>query len=221
VDYYGQVKQDQFINEFIFKGKKTGFFVEIGANNGITFSNSYFFEKLGWNGICIEPAPDTFRELVKNRKCTCLQLAVSITEGQLDFCVVEGSSVLNGLIDNYDSKQVERIKRESESTKIIKVATRTAESIFDEHNVKHIDFCSIDTEGAELDVLKSINFNKITIDCFVIENNHSNNEIADFMNNIGYKKVATISGDEFYIHSKNKYKVNIFQVLLHKIRIKL
>lgn len=219
--YYGQVKQDRFLNETIFKGKPTGFFVDIGANNGITFSNSYFFEKIGWNGICFEPDPDTFNQLSRNRKCICLQLAVSNTEGKQDFCIVEGISVLNGLINEYDQKHIKRIEKESNScTRIVQVDTIRAQSIFDQYNVKHIDFCSIDTEGSELNVLKSIDFDKVTIDCFVIENNYCGNEIHDFMSNFGYGKVATIAGDEFYINRKTNYNVNKLQVIIHKIKNK-
>ena len=64
--YYSQCKQDQYINESFFKGKDSGVFVDIGAHNGISLSNSYFFEKeLGWNGVCIEPMPEVYSELKK------------------------------------------------------------------------------------------------------------------------------------------------------------
>ena len=42
-EYYSQYGQDKFLTEFLFKNKKNGIFVDIGANDGISFSNSYFF----------------------------------------------------------------------------------------------------------------------------------------------------------------------------------
>ena len=56
--YYSQFKQDQFLNEVLFNNKKNGFFIDIGAHDGVTISNTLFFEKQNdWKGICIEPNP--------------------------------------------------------------------------------------------------------------------------------------------------------------------
>jgi hypothetical protein len=54
--YFSQYKQDEFLDKVLFKKKQNGFFIEIGAHDGISFSNSFFFEKnRSWEGICIEP----------------------------------------------------------------------------------------------------------------------------------------------------------------------
>ena len=46
----------------------SGYYVELGANNGISFSNSLYFERYkGWTGLLIEPAPEHFKELMLNR----------------------------------------------------------------------------------------------------------------------------------------------------------
>ena len=56
-------------NKKIFKNKRDGFFLDIGANDGITLSNSYFFEKeLGWKGICFEPLKNAFQKLQNDLK---------------------------------------------------------------------------------------------------------------------------------------------------------
>jgi len=52
-EYYSQHGED-FILDLIFDHKKSGFFVEVGCIDGLRFSNTLFFEKLGWKGICIE-----------------------------------------------------------------------------------------------------------------------------------------------------------------------
>lgn len=55
MEYYSQFGQDKFLDQKIFKGKNSGFFLEIGADDGVRYSNTYFFEKFrGWQGICIE-----------------------------------------------------------------------------------------------------------------------------------------------------------------------
>ena len=59
--FYSQCGQDKWAYENLFKNKNDGFFIEIGADDGIHFSNTKFFEDLGWNGICIEPSPYSLR----------------------------------------------------------------------------------------------------------------------------------------------------------------
>jgi len=62
--YYSQHKQDKVINEALLQGKQNSVFVEIGAYDGIKYSNTKFFEyELNWRGICIEPNPDQLKIL--------------------------------------------------------------------------------------------------------------------------------------------------------------
>ena len=61
--FYSQHKQDEFIIDY-FKGKKDGTFLDIGAHDGITLSNTYTLEtELDWSGICFEPMPHEFKKL--------------------------------------------------------------------------------------------------------------------------------------------------------------
>ena len=53
----------------IFENKKNGFFVDIGAHDGISINNTKLLEDLGWDGICIEPHPKVFQRLLLNRNC--------------------------------------------------------------------------------------------------------------------------------------------------------
>ena len=53
MNYYSQFEQDKFVYENFFQGKTDGYFVDIGAHDGTTFSNSRFFEELGWTGVCV------------------------------------------------------------------------------------------------------------------------------------------------------------------------
>lgn len=66
--YYSQYQQDRILNEFIFRNARAGAFLDIGAYDGVLFSNTCFFERdLGWRGICVEPTPHIFAQLRKNR----------------------------------------------------------------------------------------------------------------------------------------------------------
>ena len=76
--YYSQFEQDKFIYENYFINKTKGYFVDIGAHDGITFSNSKFFEELGWDGVCIEPNPKIFEKRM-NKLCERRLVAKHIT----------------------------------------------------------------------------------------------------------------------------------------------
>ena len=100
--YHSQFKQDQFINENFFKNKINGFFVDIGAHDGKTFSNSLFFEGLGWNGVCVEPNPKIFKSLKNNRKCKCFEVAISDKIGKSSFFQITSDiDMLSGLTDEF------------------------------------------------------------------------------------------------------------------------
>lgn len=68
--YKSQSFQDIVLDRWMFEGARDGVFVDIGAADGVSFSNSYFFEKeRGWRGLCIEPNREDFARLERNREC--------------------------------------------------------------------------------------------------------------------------------------------------------
>ncbi len=203
MDFYSQLGQDKFLFENYFKDKESGFFVEIGAYDGKKFSNTLFFETyLDWKGICIEPLPSAYRALTSNRTSICLNCCISDYDGKGDFLDVDvqiDEKMLSGLVENYHEIHTKRIADRLLSKNTIDVQVRTINSILQEHQIKKIDYCSIDTEGSELKILKSIDFTKFSISFFSIENNYNDREIRDFMSGKGYELVHTFHGyDELY-----------------------
>ena len=79
---------------------------------------------------------------------------------------------------------------------------RTFQSIISEQDLTHIDYCSIDVEGAEISVLKGIDFNKSDISVFSIENptilGNNQNLVRDYLKNEGYKLVRSIGEDDIF-----------------------
>ena len=89
--YYSQNGQDVFLDESVFRGQEKGVFIDIGANDGVSLSNSYFFENdRGWTGVCVEPQPDKFESLQKARTSLCIQGCVTDTAGTAEFLAVSG-----------------------------------------------------------------------------------------------------------------------------------
>lgn len=202
--YYSQCGQDKYLNEKIFFNKKNGVLVDIGAHDGISFSNTYYFEKfLGWTGICIEPHPDRFLELKHNRKSICFQGCISNFNGKAEFMKVVGPpEMLSGLKDAYDQRHLDRINRELSSrggsAEVIEVEVCTLQSILDQYGITKIDFLSVDTEGSELLILKSIDWAVTDIDVIIVENNYNDDQIYNYLVQNGYVLVENFGFDEIY-----------------------
>jgi FkbM family methyltransferase len=208
MNFHSQWKQDKYLHENVFKGQRNGIFVDIGAHDGITGSNSFFFEKeLDWTGICIEPITDRYNDLVKNRKCITENCCVYSRNCEVDFCEHKGyTEMLSGIRDTYDPRHVKRYTIEQHimggSTKIVKKAAYTLSYLLDKHNMHKIDFLSIDVEGAELDILKGIDFDKNKIRVIDVEDNYADTfwKIDEFLRSKGFKQLCVLSGDKVYIN---------------------
>jgi hypothetical protein len=99
--YYSQLGQDSFVDELLNK-KENGFFIEIGANDGKSHSNTLFFEeKRNWLGICVEPLLDKFQELNEFRKSINLNICISDFDGDIVNYGENSQRLINQLIGLY------------------------------------------------------------------------------------------------------------------------
>lgn len=202
---YSQYGQDKYVQETFFPDVKNGFFMEIGADDGIDKSNTYAFELEGWSGICFEPSPSRFGFLQKNRKCECINRAVSSDEKSVEFLDMSGyGKGLSGIVDNYDPKHIDRIERETKDNPLtlsknkVVVQTVRLDKILAERNITRVDYCSIDVEGSELEILKSIDFTKVFFGIFTIEENYENNDVKELMERANFELVRKIGPDLVY-----------------------
>ena len=202
--YYSQCGQDQYLNEDIFHNKRNGVFIDIGAHDGISFSNTYFFEQnLGWTGICIEPHPDRYKELRANRTSICLQACVANYNGKGEFLKISGApEMLSGLNDAYDPRHEARINYElaqnGGSAEVLEVDVYTLATILEKYGVTKIDFLSVDTEGSEFLILSSIDLKTIDIAYIVVENNYEDNLIHNYLISNNYRHIKKVGGDDVY-----------------------
>ena len=182
--FHSQDKQDEFLETYVFKGFKNGIFVDVGAHDGISINNTLYFEKYNnWSGINIEPIQKVYDALAVNRpNCININCAVCNYNGSAEFiCNTGYTEMISGLKDSFDSRHFQRLERENNqmgsTTEVIQVNTRTLQSICDEHNISHIHYLSIDVEGGEFEVIKSIDFDKVFIDVIGFENNYFDTSI--------------------------------------------
>lgn len=257
--YYSQYRQDKFIfNTFfsnkvkiynpkewstfsdIAKGspeyssknliKYNGYFVDIGAHDGISFSNSKFFEELGWKGVCVEPNPQIFNELENNRNSStqCIMKAISSKKSTENFTSIQHINnkndqvnMLNGLTDKFNTRAREDINKlkNNSNYKIseIKLETDLFSNLIPH---KEIDYLSIDTEGNELEILKTINFDEYNIKTITVENNvYNSNLISDYLTSKNYTYVVRLRCDEVYVC--NNYLNKTFYNNLHLLKNKI
>ena len=204
--YYSQFDQDKWLHQNIFPNKTKGYFVDIGAYDGVHCSNTKFFEDQGWSGVCVEPLPRVFKTLQKNRTCLCKQGVIShFKENEVEFCDIDGyCEMLSGVVANYSEEHKRRIVSEEHinggSTRSkIKVKNLTFSDIT---NNTEIDLLDIDTEGGELDILKNIDFNKYKTFCILVENNYNDGSLNSFLASKNFRLKHSLVCDQVYINNK-------------------
>ena len=75
----------QIFLDAIWKNSGPGSFVEIGAFEGAKKNSTIILENKGWQGVCVEPTPESFQKLIQNRKCRCENVAIWKEEGTIEF----------------------------------------------------------------------------------------------------------------------------------------
>jgi len=173
---YSQSNHDLFVIYFTHYAEKKGFYVEIGAGDGVKISNTYLLEKIGWQGIIVDPL-NYNSENIKLRKCIKDNRAVYSKSGlKLPFHAVEPipGSYLQG--ENFSGIS-EHIDDRSKKLpyKIIDVETVSLNDLLEQYNAPNkIDYISIDTEGSEFEIINNFDFNKYDVEIFTIEHNGAN-----------------------------------------------
>lgn len=146
---------DLKLNKEIFFEKENGFFIELGAYDGLTQSNTAFFEKTkNWTGILIEASRDRYEECVKNRpNSKCVNTACSATDNA-------------SISFNHENGLMSKVVDDG----VYSCDTSTLETILDNCEVdRNIDFLSLDVEGHELEVLEGLNLCKYRPNYMLIE----------------------------------------------------
>jgi FkbM family methyltransferase len=165
---------------------KDGFYIECGANDGVSHSYTYELEKLNWNGILIEPSVKVFNECVENRS----------KNNYFYNCALVSSDDVTEIYGDFDGSLMSSINGERlNKPPQFKVGCRTLTSILKELNIYNIDLFSLDVEGYELEVLRGLDFNICSPKYILIEVYEKiKNEILTFMYDKNYEYVDNTTG---------------------------
>jgi FkbM family methyltransferase len=202
--YKSEHAQDGYVDNY-FNGMRHGFYVEVGAHVGFTKSNTFFFHfARGWSGVCIEPNPQLYPQLVANRAsktCICFPYAIDSYSGESSFIPADFWGRLEERIDERDIADF----YQDTGQKRVVVPVRTLQQVLDtiHPNITHVDYLSIDTEGNDLNVLKGIDWSRMSFGIIEAENKHEDNNIRDYLTERGYMFDRRLGIDDMFISLKS------------------
>ena len=184
-----QLGQDVFALSFV-GPQKSGFFVEFGATNGKTLSNTFLLEKhFGWTGILCEPGRAWLPELQKNRTAKIdIRCVYSNSELMVKFLETDMGelSTIEGFGGDDEHSGIRLVNQSYE------VVTVSLLDLLNFHDApKHIDFLSIDTEGSEFEILDAFDFSQYSFGAIAVEHNYSGSreKVRDLLLSNGYRQV--------------------------------
>lgn len=168
--------------------KEGGFFVEFGATDGKTLSNSWLLEKhFGWRGILAEPGriwrsalEQADRSAVRDYDCVWTETGQTLT-----FCETEWSEI--STLEAFSSRD----HHDRSAARRYTVETVSLNDLLDRHEAPGtIDYLSIDTEGSEFAILSAYDFAARPIRCITVEHNYTDDRerIHDLLSGKGYER---------------------------------
>lgn len=191
MNYYGLcdnkgINIDKKLDE-LFNGKRDGFYIELGANDGITQSNTAFFEfNRGWTGLLIEPSLDAFLKCKSARpKSNCL-----------NYACVSSSYHCEKILGDFNGSLMSSVNgTRLNNSNLVNTPVTTLDKVLDEYNPKpEIDLLSLDTEGYELEILKGIDLNKFRPKYMLIEVYRNEfDELRKYLSENNYSMVCNFS----------------------------
>lgn len=191
---YSQHAEDKILDTLT-GSKKNGFYVDVGTADPIRFSNTYRFYKKGWKGILIEPNPNRIDKLkIVRPKDIVLNVGASSNNGIMDFYVFNPPNV------STFSEKGKNINLQNWYIldKTVHVSVKPLSQIFEENESFHqnnIDFISVDTEGYDMVVLWSNNWDKyrphfVIVECVIWDiRDVDRSEFVKYMESKNYKEI--------------------------------
>ena len=196
---YSQRGEDIVIDHLL-KHKKIGFYIDVGANDPIRFSNTNRFYKRGWYGINIEPDPICF-EKIRSARSKDVNLNIGIGTSHKKFYFYKFfpdtlSTFSKDAAKNYIQKGFELVNK-------IKIEVRKLSDIIDTYcRNTPIDFISIDTEGYDLVVLKSNDWKRFRPKLVCIEAGLKNSEVTEYLQKNGYNEVFNNGLNKIFVDNQ-------------------
>lgn len=204
LESHSQFMQDIFVLRQT-NYQRGGFFVEFGACDGISLSNTYLLEKnFGWTGILAEPAKKWHPLISKNRSAFVDYRCVWSKSGDhIQF--IETSVPELSTIESYEAGDLHSGSRKLGEPQIYSVETVSLTNLLETYNAPRvIDYLSIDTEGSELEILSNFDFSRYKTKIITVEHNWTSNRdlIFQLLSKKNFRRVhEDLTGcDDWYVN---------------------
>ena len=187
---------------------RNGFYVELGANDGTTYSNTLYFEKnKDWRGVLIEPIPHNYLNCLDNRSENNLIFCGACVsfEYKERFVEIAYSNMMSSAIGLESDVVAPKAHAElgqqfiSGSNKVFTfgaIAITLTELLLRSRAPKYIDFLSLDVEGAEIEVLKGVDHSEFRFKYMCIECRDIT-KLINYLNPLGYDLIEKLSGSDY------------------------
>ena len=184
-------QETELVRQF-FAARGKGYFVEVGANDPKTESQSWHLEQSGWTGILVEPLPNLAARLRENRTAKVYEVACSSPEHAGRHMTLH----VAGAFSSFNPKlSVTGVRPES----AIDVPVHTLDSLLDDAKApKPIDLLSVDVEGHELDVLRGFDFARWKPHLILLEDHVTSLDKHRFLQNAGYRLIRRTGLNGWY-----------------------
>jgi len=194
--FFSQQDEDATMFNMFFRDQRGGTYLELGALDGTLYSNTRFLEEtMGWSGVLIEASPPSYEKLAKSRfeKNILVNRAVCPKKGLVEFW---GTNAAAGMVNTLP----ENLKAHNSGSQMVECEPLS--DILHRSGTTHIDFWSLDVEGGELGVLRSMDWS-ISVHIILIERGPTANEndIEVLLVEKGFEYVREQRQNRIWAHS--------------------
>ena len=183
MSYTHDLYNDRFF-DVVFDGKQGGYFVEVGALEGMLCSQTYFLEKVrNWKGIVVEPNPKWWESLQEFRECHIVMNPISSVEHDVTFLQHLDKPEYSKIDDGLDNLPEGKVKK-------IPMRTKTLSKMFREYGApSKIDVLAVDIEGKELEILDELFKNSDVQPNLIVLECGTTHEVINFFHDKPYVMV--------------------------------
>ena len=190
-EYRAQAGQDKYVEQFL--NNENGVYVEFGARDGVEHSNTYYFEKTyNWTGILVEPDDRELKKITINRPNAHIYTGVAVCPvgtKEVTFAISSNRG-WSGIHNSYDDKRWYNTV----------ISQKTLQCVdLNEICPEHVDYMTVDTEGSEVEILRTFDFTSHDVTIIQVERNmktevqrNEEKQLTQFMSKKGYEKIKQI-----------------------------